>query len=143
MWSDSQIVLYWLKSTRVAEAIHQHSHPRSKDADIYFQLDVPPYNYNPSDLLARGITANQLKTSSRWKHGPTWLPNRSQWPLWPTTEIVYKSATETSTDGSTANDIVLLQQQGLHRLISPSDFSCLPRRLRVTAYVFRFVQLLQ
>lgn len=102
-----------------------------------------PTTENPSDLLTRGITAHQLKTSSLWKHGPTWLPNGSQWPSWPTTEVLHLSATETSTDGSTANGTVPVQQQGLHRLINPSDFSSLPRLLCITAYVYRFVQLLQ
>ena len=29
---------------QVAEAIHRHLHPRSEEADIYFQLEVLPYN---------------------------------------------------------------------------------------------------
>ena len=67
-------------------------------------------------LLTRRITAHQLKTSSLWKHGPTWLPNRSQWPSWPTTEVLYLSETETSIEGSTAHGSVPVQQQDLHRL---------------------------
>ena len=45
--------------------------------------------------------------------------------------------------GLLQSSTVPVQQQGLHRLINPSDFSNLPRLLRVTAYVFRFLQLLQ
>ncbi|PFX24893.1 uncharacterized protein LOC111331024 [Stylophora pistillata] len=102
-----------------------------------------PTDENPSHFLTRGISAHQLKTSLLWKHGPTWLPNRSQWPSWPTAELFHLLATETSTDESTTNDTVPVQQRGLHRLINPSDFSSLPKLLRITAYVFRFVPLLQ
>ena len=143
LWSDSQIVLHWLKSTKSLKPFIN-----TRIQEVKKLTSIPNWKYcptteNPSDLLTRGITAHQLKTSSLWKHGPTWLPNRSLWPTWPTTEVLHLSATETSTDGSPANSTVPIQQQGLHRLINPSDFSSLPRLLRVTAYVFRFVQLLQ
>ena len=51
--------------------------------------------------------------------------------------------TETSADEATTNSTVPAQQQGLHHLINPSDFSGLARLLRITAYVLRFVQRLQ
>ena len=143
LWSDSKIVLHWLKSTT---SLKPFINTRIKE--VTKLTSIPNWKYcpateNPSDLLTRGITAHQLKTSSLWKHGPTWLPNRSLWPSWPTTEVLHLPATETSTDGSPANSTVPVQQHGLYRLINPSDFSTLPRLLRVTAYVFRFVQLLQ
>ena len=102
-----------------------------------------PTTDNSSDHLTSGIPAHQLKTSSLWKHGPTWLPNQSQWPSWPRTEVLHLSATEMSIDRCTAHGSVPVQQQGLRHLINPADFSSLPRLLRVTAYVFRFVKLLQ
>ena len=98
-----------------------------------------PTTDNSSDRLTRGITAH----TSLWKHGPTWLPNQSQWPSWPTTEVLPLSATEMSIDRCTAHGSVPVQQQGLRHLINPADFSILPRLLCVTAYVFKFVQLLQ
>ena len=94
-----------------------------------------PTTDNSSDRLTRGITAH----TSLWKHGPTWLPNQSQWPSWPTTEVLPLSATEMSIDRCTAHGSVPVQQQGLRHLINPADFSILPRLLCVTAYVFKFV----
>ena len=143
LWSDSQIVLHWLKSTKLLKPFVNTRIQEVKKLTSISNWKYCPTTENPSDLLTRGITAHQLKISSLWKHGPTWLPNRSQWPSWPTTEVLHLSATETSTDGSTADGTVPVQQQGLHRLINPSDFSSLPKLLRVTAYVFRFVKLLQ
>ena len=49
---------------------------------------------------------------------------------------------ETTTEDS-SDTTVPDQQRGLHHLINPSDFSSLSKLLRVTAYVFRFVQHLQ
>ena len=143
LWSDSQIVLHWLRSTKLLKPFINTRIQEVKNLTSISNWKYCPTTDNPSDLLTRGITAHQLKTSSLWKHGPTWLPNRSQWPSWPTTEVLHLSVTETSIEGSTAHGSVPVQQQGLHRLINPSDFSSLPRLLRVTAYVFRFVQLLQ
>ena len=141
-WSDNQIVLHWLKSTKLLKPfIITRIQEVTKLASIS-NWKYCPTTDNPSDLT-RGIVVHQLKTNSLWKHDPTWLPNRSQWPSWPTTEVLQLSATETSTDGFTANGTVPIQQQGLHLLINLSDFSSLPRLLCITAYVFRFVQLLQ
>ena len=139
LWSDSQIVLHWLRSTKLLKPFINTPIQEVKKLTSISNLKHCPTTENPSDLLTRGITAHQLKTSSLWKHGPTWLPNRSQWPAWPSTEVLHLSATETSTDGSTANGTVSLQQQGHHGLINPSDFSSLPNPLRVTAYIIRFV----
>jgi len=143
LWSDSQIVLHWLKSTKLLKPFIN-----TRIQEVKKLTSIPNWKYcptteNPSNLLTRGITAHQLKNSSLWKHGPTWLQNRSQWPSWPTTEVLHLSAPETSTDGPSANSTVPVQQQGPHCLINPSDFSSLLRLLRITAYVFRFVQLLQ
>ena len=142
-WSDSQIVLHWLRSSKLLKPFINTRIQEVKKLTSISNWKYCPTTENPSDLLPTGITAHQLKTSSLWKHGPTWLPNRSQCSAWPTTEVLHLSVTETSTDGSIANGTVSVQQQGLHCLINPSDFSSLPKLLRVTDYIFRFVQLLQ
>ena len=143
LWSDSQIVLHWLNSTKILKPFISNRIQEVKKLTSISSWKYCPTTDNPSDLLTRGITADQLKASSLWKHGPKWLPNRSQWPSWPTTEVLHLLTTETSTDEATTNSTVPAQQQGLHHLINPSDFSGLPRLLRITAYVLRFVQRLQ
>ena len=89
LWSDSQIVLHWLKSTKVLKPFINSRIQEVKKLTSISNWKYCPTTDNPSDLLTRGITAHQLKTSSLWKHGPTWLPNRSQWPSWPTTEVLH------------------------------------------------------
>ena len=78
LWSDSQIVLHWLKSTKVLKPFINSRIQEVKKLTSISNWKYYPTTDNPSDLLTRGITAHQLKTSSLWKHGPTWLPNRSQ-----------------------------------------------------------------
>ena len=86
---DSQIFLHWLNSTKILEpSISSHIRKVKK------QTSISDWKYcstteNPSDLLTRGTTRHQLEASSLWRHGPTWLPNRSQWPSWPPTEVLH------------------------------------------------------
>ena len=87
LWSDSQIVLHWLKGTKLLKPFLNTCIQEVKKLTSISNWRYCPTTENPSDLLKRGITAHQLKTSSLWKHGPTWLPNRSQWPSWPTTGV--------------------------------------------------------
>ena len=37
---------------------------------------------NPSDLITRGLTADQLMKSDIWWHGPHWLCQNSNWTEW-------------------------------------------------------------
>ena len=70
-----------------------------------------PTNKNPADLLTRGITTQQLHTSSLWQHGPQWLPLVEQWPSWNSSKILHlhlcdaaANNTKTTTDGATQAD---------------------------------------
>ncbi|XP_031334918.1 uncharacterized protein LOC116164833 [Photinus pyralis] len=82
-WSDSTIVLGWLKTSpsllktfvcnRVAEI--QEIAPNIKWKHISTKT-------NPADLLSRGVTPNELLESNLWWHGPSWLSEDSTvWPI--------------------------------------------------------------
>lgn len=81
-WSDSTIVLHWLKThpqnlktfvaNRIAAIqekteIHEWRHIRTQE--------------NPADLVSRGLPPAQFNQSELWTHGPSWLhlPEES-WP---------------------------------------------------------------
>ena len=82
LWSDSEIVLHWLSSSK---RLKQFVANRTKE--IKGMFPIPYCNHcltadNPADFLTRGISAEQLQHSSLWKHGPQWLLSESQWPHW-------------------------------------------------------------
>ena len=155
LWSDSEIVLHWLQGSK---PLKQFIANRTKEIKALFPLSVwnhYPTHENPADLLTRGITATQLRTSSLWQHGPQWLPHVEQWPSWKPSKVLHlhlcdiaedtdatANNTKTTTDGTTQTDPAE-KQPGIHNLIDVSRFSTLSRLLTVTAYVLRFVKNLQ
>ena len=81
MWSDSQIVLHWIKSQKQLPAFVHH-----RITEIRSKLPTAEWRYcptpeNPADLLTRGIDAEALLSSMLWKNGPTWLTTADKWPL--------------------------------------------------------------
>ncbi|UYV65348.1 hypothetical protein LAZ67_3004018 [Cordylochernes scorpioides] len=84
-WSDSTIVLSWLRTmsrnlptfigNRVAEI---QSCPQVRESCYV------PTGDNPADIASRGILGSELKQSSIWWTGPTWLSAEStEWPRMP------------------------------------------------------------
>jgi len=73
LWSDSQIVLHWIFSSKQLKPFVAN---RVKEIHSLFPTSVWGYYQmtdNIADLLTRGITPAQLKSSSLWSHGPEWL----------------------------------------------------------------------
>ncbi|XP_043271219.1 uncharacterized protein [Venturia canescens] len=81
LWSDSTIVLGWLKTspnamkTFVANRISKIQ-TLTKATDWYHV----PSEDNPADMLSRGITVERLIEDKLWWHGPPWLTQEEPWP---------------------------------------------------------------
>jgi hypothetical protein len=73
LWSDSQIVLHWLHSTKQLKPYVASRIAEIKTLTSIENLKYCPTKDNPADLLTRGITTNQLNASEIWRTGPTWL----------------------------------------------------------------------
>ena len=56
---------------------------------------------NPADLLTRGLSTNQLRTSHLWIHGPYWLLTQSDWLTWTPTPVLCLQAEEGTESEST------------------------------------------
>ena len=81
---------------------------------------------NPADLLTRGLSAQQLQTSQLWLHGPTWLPSKTQWPLWsPTKALLLQTgdATDTTASQNNPSQTVIPQKYGIQCIIDASCYS--------------------
>ena len=81
-WSDSQIVLHCLTTTKALKRF-----VRSRVEEIKQLTNRLPWRYcvtddNPADLLTRGISAQAYLGNQLWDAGPAWLPNREKRPTW-------------------------------------------------------------
>ena len=80
-WSDSEIVLHWIKNTetRWKTFVENHVGEIRDNTDPESWCHCPGKK-NPADPASRGTSIEQLQASSWWR-GPDWLANQSEeWP---------------------------------------------------------------
>ena len=111
MWTDIQIILHWLSSQKPLKQFIQN---RVKEINSLYPATTwhyCPTSDNPADLLTRGVSADQLRSSSIWQHGSPWLTFDNNWPRCSPTEMsttqalattLEEPAEETSTPNNTA-----------------------------------------
>jgi hypothetical protein len=81
-WSDSQIVLHWLATTKPLKQFERNRVTEIKNLSKLRTWKYCPTECNPADLLTRGISAQQLSENKLWNDGPEWLNLTSMWPRW-------------------------------------------------------------
>ncbi|UYV70904.1 hypothetical protein LAZ67_8001068 [Cordylochernes scorpioides] len=135
LWTDSQIVLCWIKS----ESKHWKPFFGNRIAEIQRLTLQSSWYYvstkdNPADCASRGITSSELVNHSSWWNGPDWLSNSSlQDPL----PITYELLKEVCHEKRKTVPIV-------HFTICPIldfifKFSTFRKLSRVTAWLLRFI----
>ena len=137
-WTDSQIVLHWISKGTNCKPFISNRVKEITEAFPDSTWSFTPSSDNPADLLTRGLSAAQLRSSTLWTCGPDWLLDRSTWPTWtPTSALHLQAESEDSptplvqqTEDSTPCSL---------SIIDTSRYSNIYRLLAVTAYVFRFV----
>ncbi|XP_037505906.1 uncharacterized protein LOC119382270 [Rhipicephalus sanguineus] len=136
MWTDSTIVLSWIRGdcTRWKQFI------ANRITDIKCRTKPSRWRYcpgleNPSDLLTRGVTLDKVRSSSVWWHGPDWLHGSvEKWPLQP---LISPDMDEAARSEIAAVQVVTATER-LIPIINIERFSKLQHLLRITAWVFRF-----
>ena len=112
----------------------------NRTEEIKGMFPIPFWNHcptadNPADFLTSGISAQQLQSSTLWKYGPQWLLSESQ--------VLHLSLSQSLEEETSSGDSVPTQppeeKTGIHRVIDISRYSALPKLVRVTAYVLRFL----
>ena len=142
LWSDSQIVLHWISSTK---QLKQFVANRVQEILKLFPTTIWSYCHttdNAADLLTRGITPSQLASSQLWFQGPSWLTSESNWPTWSPTSVHHIQISNEELLTSEAVPAVD-SMHGVHKIIDITRHSSLTKLHRVTAYVQRFIANLQ
>lgn len=137
LFSDSQIVLAWLKT----DAAKLQTYVANRVRAIGELLHSCHWRYvntgdNPSDFLSRGLQPQELENNKMWWHGPSFLQDKNyqfsskseiptQLPELKIKEVLNCAAT-------TINDFNLIDKL--------KEFSSINKMTRVLAYVFRFCQ---
>ena len=138
LWTDSQIILYWLQSEKRLNQFVSHCVTEILQLTTTASWRYCPTGDNPADLLTRGITSAQLQSSSLWCFVPQWLTTYDYWPAWQPSATLHLQAAVVSTSQFvpvTASST----QPGLHHIIDLSNYNTLGKVLGITAYVRRFV----
>ena len=77
-WSDSQIVLQWLKTSKPLKKFVSSRIQEINEITKGYEWRYCPTLSNPADLLTRGISAKMLIENKLWMNGPTWLLSKSE-----------------------------------------------------------------
>ena len=140
-WSDSQIVLHWISSTKQKGKFVKNRVSEIKESTRNYQWKYVPTESNPADLQTRGISAKQFQNSKLWMQGPSWITDSNSWPTWTpdfkNETLLLTAANEDETEGTDTNRSELLGMSNINEL---SRFSSLQKLLHVTCYVLKFVK---
>jgi len=144
-WSDSQIVLHWLKSTKPLKRFVLNRVKEIQELTVGSKWSYCPTGENPADLLTRGLSAEKFGDSKLWRNGPSWLSECFKWPQItlnvhiPDEEaddivVTVSTADDSSTSGSDPSN-----GNSIHTIVDATTYSSYKKLLRVTVYVNRFI----
>nr|CAD2134264.1 unnamed protein product [Meloidogyne enterolobii] len=144
LWVDSSVVIGWLNSRLPIKDIFIYNRIKPIRATPNLKVRHIVGSQNPSDLGTRGVTKpSELFKNDLWLYGPPWLSSATN--FWPkeNAEIPtfssndYKPVLET-TETQPIMTFHTTQTKPTP-LIEINKFSRLPKLLRVTVYVLRFI----
>ena len=133
LWSDSEIALFWLGSTRqLKQFVHNKVDAINRKFDSSFWAHTPSQD-NPADLVSRGCSTKSLTTSTLWQRGPSWLCNKSFWPQWPKTQVTSATVLTAVTEQQ-----LPAPDTSICNIIDIDNFNKYSRLLATSVYVYRF-----
>ena len=140
MWSDSQIVLAWIKSSKpLQQQFIQTRVAKIKDKTSSSHWEYCPTASNPADLLTRGMDS---RTS--WFKGPSWLlKEKTEWPELQHTKIQEQEHEQTESAQTISYLATTAKSSNLLNVIDIVKYSTLTKAIRVTATVMKFISRLR
>jgi len=139
MWSDSQIALHWLLSTKTLQSFVANC-----TQEIHSLVPHAMWNYcttqdNPADLAIRGVYVQVLKESRLWQYGPAWLTEESQWPKWECSKILHLQTSLDDIEQPANTEDTPAYRTSIGEIIDIHRYSTLSRLLHTSACALRFV----
>lgn len=141
LWSDSMIVLNWIRSEGATDTLKIFVANRVEEIREltnkrdWWHVDGRD---NPADFISRGLSVSELINCTQWWIGPSWmLKSETEWP-----EQKLLNEEDDPMEHRKVVKVLHLHNNGqkeFHDVIK--QFSKLERLQRVTAYLFRAVTL--
>ena len=98
LWTDSQCVLHWLK-TRKPLSVFIENQVREIRSQKDLSFCYIASGQNPFDCATRGLSVKDMKKTSLWWHGPSWLlEKQSMWPSWKLPEVTSEILNQLQTE---------------------------------------------
>ena len=147
LWTDSQCVLYWLKTRKPLSVFVENRIKEiklEKDVTFCYVSTVD----NPADFATRGLSVQEIKCSSLWWHGPSWLQDDdSLWPVGSYSDTAPEILQQTDNEvrklkpSCEVSNIAVDEKASLVFGIDPLRYSSLRKLLRITVFVLRFIKI--
>ena len=145
-WTDSITTMYWIKGDEKQWKMFVDN--RVQEIRKLVKKDLwqhCPGTENPADIPTRNNDPSRLTRDSRWFSGPKWLAEEEEnWPeqktsMEPTEDCLAEMKPAAREKDSTALLIQAEREHRISRVVDCERYSSYSRLLRVTAYVFRFI----
>ena len=146
MWSDSQIVLAWIKSSKpLQQQFIQTRVAKIKDKTSSSHWEYYPTASNPVDLLTRGIDSRTfLSKTTSWFQGPSWLlKEKTERSELQHTKIHEQEHEETESTQTISYLATTAKSSNLLNVIDIAKYGTLTEAIQVKATVMKFISRLR
>ncbi|XP_064629292.1 uncharacterized protein LOC135488580 [Lineus longissimus] len=140
MWTDSTVTLAWIRKpshvwkTFVANRVEEIQ--TTWEPELWRHC---PGEDNPSDLLTRGLPAEDLVNREEWWSGPHWLPLSTD--MWPKGKLSDESSEDLEEKKTTTrSNVAIVEEPPKDAPIDASRYGSWNKLTRVTARVFWVIQ---
>ncbi|XP_065365522.1 uncharacterized protein LOC135958548 [Calliphora vicina] len=139
LWTDSQIVLHWLKQHSSTLSVFVGNRVSEiQDLTTGCIWRHVPTHFNPADIVSRGSTVEEL-ASSIWFNGPAFLTlGASKWPPNKIDQLSIEN--QQDIDREKRKTVLSLEATSNYILDSVENYSSYLKIIRIVAWMLRFSQ---
>ena len=150
IFTDSQCVLYWLRSSKPLPVFVQNRVNEIRQEE-HVSFSYIPSEENPADFATRELTVTEIKESKLWWHGPAWLQyTECDWPSRNLSDISSDDLEKMLSQVKCGSDLFFASVNVVQEksdqtpmsvcTIDERKFSSLRKLLRVTVVCMKFIK---